>query len=67
MRCQLVNLCSHESHQLHQTIDSDKTFDVVFIDFWEPGDIPDPYVSSKILKCLYYMTGFGIGSAIGLK
>ena len=50
-----------------QTIESDTPFDVVFIDFWEPGDIPDRYGSCNILTGLYCMTGFGIGAATGLK
>ena len=49
---QLVNLCSHEEQQLLQTIDSDTPFDVVFIDFCEPGDIPYQYRYRKILSCL---------------
>ena len=38
---QLLNSCSHEAQHVLQTIESDNPFDVVFIDFWEPGDIPD--------------------------
>ena len=49
------------------TIDSDTSFDVVFLDFWEPGDIPDRDGYCKILTLLDYMTGFGIGLAIRLK
>ena len=49
------------------SIDSDTQFDVVFLDFWEPGDIPDWYVYLKILTRLDRMTGFGMGAAIGLK
>ena len=48
-------------------IDSDTTFDMVFLDFWEPGDIPDRDGYRKILTCLYCMTGFGLGVDIGLK
>ena len=63
----LENSCSHEANQLLQTIDSDNPFDVVFIDLWEPGDIPDWDGSLKILTCLDCMTGSGIGAATGLK
>ena len=65
--CQLVNSFSHEAKQFLQTIDSDTPFDVVFLDFWKPGDIPDQEGSIKILTCLDCMTGFGIEAAIGLK
>ena len=51
---------------LHK-IESDTPFDVVFLVFWGPGDIPDHDRSCKILTCLYCMIGFGIGEYIGLK
>ena len=65
--CQLVNSCSHEAQQLLQTIDSDTPFDVVFLYFWEPGEIPYLDGSRRILKCLYFMTGFGLAAATGMK
>ena len=65
--CQLVNSCSHETQHLLHTIDSDTLFDVVLLDFWEPGDITDRGGSCKTLTCLDCMTGFEIGAAIGLK
>ena len=43
------------------TIESDTPFDVVFIEFWEPGDIPDRDGSRKILTCLDCMTLFSLG------
>ena len=48
-------------------IESDTPCDVVSIDFWDPGDIPDWYGYCKIMTCLDCMTVFGIGSASGLK
>ena len=65
--CQLVNSCSREAQQLLQTIDSDTPFDVVFLDSWEPGDIPDQYGYRKILSCQDFMTGFGIVADTGMK
>ena len=47
-------------------IESDTPFDVAFINFWEPGDIPDRDGSCKILTYLDCMTGFGLGAAIGI-
>ena len=63
----LVNSCSHKEQQLLQTIKSDTAFDVVFLDFWEPGDIPDQDISRKILTSLDFMTGFGLAEATGMK
>ena len=65
--CQLVNLCSHEAQQLLQTIEPDTPFDVVFIDFWEPGDIPYQDGYRNILACLDCMTVFGISTANRMK
>ena len=65
--CQLVNSFSHEAQQLLQTIDSDTPFDVVFLYFWEPGEIPYLDGSRRILKCLDFMTGFGLAAATGMK
>ena len=64
---QQVNSRSHETQQLLQTIESDTLFDVVFLDFWEPGDIPDRDGSRKILTCLDCVTVFRIGASTGLK
>ena len=50
-----------------QTIESNNTFDVVFLDFWEPGDIRDRDGYFNILTFLDYMTVFGLGSVIGMK
>ena len=47
-------------------INSDTPFDVVFLYFWEPGDIQYLYGYRNILICLKYMTVFGIGSASGI-
>ena len=38
-------------------IESDTPFDVAFMDFWGPGDIPYWDGSLKILTCLDFMTG----------
>ena len=65
--CKLVNSFSHKSQKLLQTIDSDTLFDVVFIEFWEPGEIPDQDGPSKILTLLDCMTLFGITAATEMK
>ena len=53
---QLVNSSSHKAHQLLHTIDSDTPLDVVFLYFWERGDIPYRDGSHKILTHLDCMT-----------
>ena len=50
-----------------QTIEPYNPFEVVFIDFWEPGDILDRDGYFKILACLYCMTVFGLVASSGLK
>ena len=65
--CQLVNSSSSEAQNLLQTIESDTPFDVVFIYFWVPGDIPYRYRYRNILTCLDCMTVLGVGAATGLK
>ena len=57
---QLINSCSLETKHMIHIIDSDTLFDVVFLDFWEPGDIPYWGGYCKIITCLDFMTGFGI-------
>ena len=37
------------------TIELGTLFDVVFLDFWEPGDISYRYGSSNILTCLNFI------------
>ena len=59
--CQLVNLCSREAQKILHTIDSDTLFDMVFLYFWETGDIPYQDGYGKIIICLDCMTGFAIG------
>ena len=49
------------------TIESDTPFYVVFLDFLEPGYIPDWCGSRKILTCIDCMIGFGLVSVIGIK
>ena len=52
---------------MFHTIESDTPFDMVFIYFWEPGNIPDQDIYQKILTCLDCMTGSGIVTDIVLK
>ena len=65
--CQLVNSLSREVQQILHIIYSDAPFDFVFLDFWEPGDMPDRDGYRKIMTCLDGMIGSGLGSARVLK
>ena len=49
------------------TIDYNNLFNVVFLDFWEPGDIQYCYGSCNIMTCMDCMTGFGLGESSGSK
>ena len=64
---QLVYSLYHEAKQLLHAIESDAPFEVVLLEFWVPGYIPDCYGSRKIPTFLYCMTGFWLGLAIWLK
>ena len=64
---QLVNSQSHKAQQLIQTIESDNPFHVLFIDFWELGEIQYRDGYYKIITCMDCMTGFGLVSSTGLK
>ena len=63
----LVNLCSHEVEHLLQTIESYTPFYLVFLDFGEPGGIPDHDGYIKTLTFIDCMTGFGLGLSTGIK
>ena len=49
------------------TIGLDNSFDMVFIDFREPGNIPDQDGYRSIRTFLDCMTGFGLVSSSALK
>ena len=50
-----------------QTIESDTPFDVVFLNFLEPGNIPYWDGPLNILSCLDFMEKLRLGASIGLK
>ena len=62
--CKLVNSFSPEAQQFLQTIESDTPFDEVFIDFWEPRDIPDRDGYRNILTYLDCLTVCGLSSIL---
>ena len=56
--CKLANATSHEAQAVLTAISTDTPFDVVAIDVWSPGDVPDRYGNVKALTSLDTMTGF---------
>ena len=56
--CNLANAASHESQLLLHTLSCDTPFDVIFLDFWSPGDVPDKHGNVKVLTYMDCMTGF---------
>ena len=46
----MTNVTSHEAQMHLHTFETDGTFDVVFLDFGEPGDLPDGIGTRKILQ-----------------
>ena len=64
--CNLSNAVSHENQLKLHTLACDQPFDVVFIDFWSPGDLPDKHGNVKILTYVDAMTGFAMGECMRL-
>jgi hypothetical protein len=62
--CNLANTVSHEAQLKLNTLACDGPFDVVFIDFWSPGDITDKYGNTKVLTYLDGMTSFAMSSFV---
>ena len=61
----LANNASHEAQmQLHK-LESNTSFDIVFLDVWEPGEVGEKDGSRKVLTCLECMTGFAAATVLG--
>lgn len=57
--CRLTNATWHESAGLFHDFESDIPLDVVFLNFWSPGDnVTDKDVTKKILTYTCCMTSF---------
>ena len=59
--CRIANNASHEAQMTLRILESDAPFDVMFLDIWSPGDIPDTAGNFKVLTALCCMTGYAIG------
>ena len=65
---ELVHACAHcvvskaplhQSAPILQTINCNKPFAIVFLDYWSPGDsVPSPTREKTVLTCLYCVTSF---------
>jgi hypothetical protein len=60
--CNLANATSHEQQSLLHTLSCDVPFDVVYLDIWSPGDMPDKYGNVKVLTFIDCMTGFAMAT-----
>ena len=56
--CRLANAVGHEAQTILTAISSDTPFDVIAIDVWSPGDVPDKDGNIKAITSLDTMTGF---------
>ncbi len=64
MHCNLANATSHENQSLLNTLACDVPFDVIFLDIWSPGSMPDKYGTLKVLTGIDCMTGFAMSTFI---
>ncbi len=64
MHCNLANATSHENQSLLNTLACDVPFDVIFLDIWSPGSMPDKYGTLKVLTFIDCMTGFAMATFI---
>ncbi len=56
--CRLANAVGHESKSILDAISCDTPFDIIAIDIWSPGAVPDKDGNTKALTSLDTMTGF---------
>jgi hypothetical protein len=64
MHCNLANATSHEAQSILHTLECDVPFDVVFLDIWSPGNMPDKNGTLKVLTFIDCMTGFAMATFI---
>ena len=62
--CKLANAAGHEAQTILTAISSDTPFDVIAIDVWSPGDVPDKDGNIKPITSLDTMTGFALVTVI---
>ena len=62
--CRLAKIASHESQSILNTMACDTPFDVVFLDYWLPGELPDKDGNIKLLTAIDSMTGYAMGAFV---
>ncbi|MGA1505134.1 MAG: integrase zinc binding domain-containing protein [Ilumatobacteraceae bacterium] len=68
LHCRVSKNLSHEAQEVLQELGSDGPFDVIFMDFWDPGDIPDhQFGDQKFLTMMCELTGHVDGEFLGRK
>jgi hypothetical protein len=56
--CRLANNASHEAQAVLHDLPCDAPFDVVFLDVWSPGEVPEKTGEHSVLTFMDGMTGF---------
>ena len=68
LHCRVSKNLSHEAQEVLQELGSDGPFDVIFMDFWDPGEIPDHKLGDqKFLTMMCELTGHVDGEFLGHK
>jgi hypothetical protein len=66
LHCRLGKSVSREAHELLQELGSDGPFDILFMDFWDPGEVPDKSMADqKFLTIIDELTGHADGDFVG--
>ena len=60
--CRIGESVSREAHEVLQNLGSDGPFDAIFMDFWDPGEVPDKSMADqKFITILDELTGHADG------
>ena len=54
----------HDLQMELQALEMDVPFDIMFLDVWEPGRIPEEDVSQKVLMFINCMMGFAAATML---
>ena len=63
--CRLANCALHEAWMKLHALESSASFDIVFLDVWEPGEVSKKDGSQKVLTYIDCVTGFAAAVALG--
>ena len=62
--CRLANNASHEAQAVLHDLPCNAPLDVVFLDVWSPGDVPEKTGDHSVLTYMDGMTGFAAAAFI---